>query len=57
MNDTARATIPGSLLGPSAPNRVASAATVIHLAATVLSLAGVALAWRHYHGGRTADAE
>jgi len=40
--------LPGPLLGLSAPNRVA---TVIHLAATVASLAGVALAWRHYRGG------
>jgi hypothetical protein len=45
--------LPGPLLGLSAPNRVA---TVIHLAATVTSLAGVALAWRHYRGGRTTDA-
>ena len=45
--------LPGPLLGLSAPNRVA---TVIHLVATVPSLAGVALAWRHYRGGRTADA-
>jgi NAD(P)-dependent dehydrogenase (short-subunit alcohol dehydrogenase family) len=40
--------LPGPLLGLSAPNRVA---TVIHLAATVASLAGVALAWRHYRDG------
>ena len=37
--------LPWPLLGLSAPNSVA---TIIHLAATVLSLSGVALAWRFF---------
>jgi len=37
--------LPGPLLGLRAPNRVA---LVVHLAATILSLTGVALAWCHF---------
>ena len=40
--------LPGPLFGLTAPN---ATATGLHLAATVLSLAGVAVAWRHFRQG------
>ena len=39
--------LPWPLLGLHAPN---TAALIVHLAATVLSLSGVALAWRYFPG-------